>query len=65
MDMAGNHKLRAIITDYYEKSPDPKLVQSAIETACDQSMPSDILGTFFQKVWHALCGAKRYYSGLS
>ena len=61
MDMAGNHRLRAIITDYYEKSPDPKLVQSAIETACYQSMSRDILGTFSQKVQYAVYGAKRYY----
>ena len=61
MDMAGNHRLRAIITDYYEKSPDPKLVQSAIETACDQSMSHDILGSLSQKVQYAIYGTKRYY----
>ena len=62
MDVAGNHKLRAIITGYYERSSDPQLVRDAIKKACSNSKSKsrEILDTVTNKVHYAIYGAKRY-----
>eukprot|EP00731_Ephydatia_muelleri_P033327 Em0028g2a len=61
MDVAGNHKLRAIITGYYERSSDPQLVRDAIKKACSNSKSKsrEILDTVTNKVQYAIYGAKR------
>ena len=61
MDMAGNYRLRAVITEYYEKSTDPQLVCAAIKKACHNSQrkSEDSLGSLGQKLQYAIYGAKR------
>ena len=61
MDMAGSHKLRAVVTDYYEKSDDPHLVRRAIMQACYQSKSKSLesFDSVTQKFKYALYGVKR------
>ena len=62
MDVAGNHKLRAIITSYYERSSDPQLVHDAIMKAClhSKSKSRESLDSVTHKVQYAIYGAKRH-----